>query len=205
MTDVAINDFLASLGLTGVDAATARSILEEEGITNPRKARLAVAKTDRARTAIDGKLARLCHACQGRVGLEGREFVQVRPETCSNCGGSRNARALEELVGACAAAGIRRLVVVGGSPDIRRELGILNPRLELRLIDGTERRTRAQADRDLAWAHLAVVCGATQLAHRVSLLYTGAKTSAPVITSSRRGVEAIAGAVVEHLARRAAS
>jgi hypothetical protein len=104
---------------------------------------------------------------------------------------------------ACASAGIRRLVVVGGSPDTRRELGALAGRLELRAVDGTERRTRAQADGDLAWADLVLVCGATELAHRVSGLYTGARTSTPVITSSRRGVEAIAGAVVQHVARRA--
>ena len=202
MTDVAINEFLASLGLSGADAASARSILEQAAITNPRKTRLAVAKTDRARAAIAARLARLCHACEGRVALVGRELVRVRPEACANCAGSRTARALDELHGACTAAAVRRLVVVGGSPATRRELGALDGRLALRLIDGTERRTRSQADRDLAWADVVVVCGGTELAHRVSLLYTGAKTSTPVVTASRRGVEAIAGAVVEHLARR---
>jgi hypothetical protein len=202
MTDVALTEFLASLGLSGPDAMKARAILEEEGITNPRKTRLALAKRDRAQDAIDARLARLCHACRGRVELAGREPVQVRPDACAHCHGSRNTRAIDEMAETCAALGVRRLVVVGGSPDTRRELGALDGRLELRRVDGTERRTRAQADGDLAWADLVVVCGGTELAHRVSLLYTGARTSTPVVTASRRGVEAIAGAVVEHLALR---
>jgi hypothetical protein len=94
---------------------------------------------------------------------------------------TRIARALEELDPACRAAGIRRLVVGGGSPDTRRELGVLNGRLEPRTIDGPERGMRDQADRDLAWADFVVVCGASAL---VSLFFAGAKTSTPGITAS---------------------
>jgi len=201
VTDVLISEVLATLGLSGPNAERARSILEAAGITNPRKTRLSVGKVERARAAIDARFARLCHACEGRVAVGGRERVRVRPDACRHCGGSRTARALQELRAACTTAGVRRLAVVGGSPDIRRELAALNGQLELRLVDGTERRTRTQADRDLAWADLVVVCGATELAHKVSTLYTGAKTSTPVVSASRRGIEAIAGAVVEHLAQ----
>ncbi len=176
--------------------------MEAEGITNPRKTRLSFTKVERARAVIDARLARLCHVCEGRVGLDGRERVRVRAHACAACGGSRSGRALDDLSVVCEAAGLRRLVVVGGSPDTRRELSALNGRLELRLVDGTERRTRSQADRDLAWADLVVVCGGTELAHKVSTLYTRAKTATPVTSASRRGVEAIAGAVVEHVARR---
>jgi hypothetical protein len=45
------------------------------------------------------------------------------------------------------------------------------------------------------------VCGGIELAHKVSTHYTGANTSTPVISASRCGVQAIAGAVVEHVAR----
>jgi hypothetical protein len=201
MTDFPISDVLASLGLTGAHARQARLVLEAEGITNPRKTRLSVVKMDRAERAINARFARLCHNCEGHVAFDGRERVRVRPDACANCGGSRTARALEELAAACRAGGVRRLVVVGGSPDTRGGLAAIDGQPQLRLVDGTERRTRSKAQGDLEWADLVIVCGATQLAHKVSRLYTTARTSTPVVTASRRGLEAIAVAAVEHLER----
>ncbi|MEJ7569278.1 MAG: hypothetical protein WKF41_13545 [Gaiellaceae bacterium] len=202
MSDPGIVDFLRSLGLTGDDAKRGRAVLEADGITNPRKSRISAAKLERARAVIDARFARFCAACAARTDAGGREVVTVAASTCARCGGSRNDRALTEMVEACEAAGILRLVVVGGSPDVRREVGTLQDRLELRLIDGTERRTRTEAQRDLAWADLVVIGGSSELAHKVSNLYTRDAGSTPVVTAARRGVEAIAGAVVKHARRR---
>ena len=47
-SEVPIEQFLAGLGLTGEAAAAGRRILEEEGITNPRKQRIATSKEARA-------------------------------------------------------------------------------------------------------------------------------------------------------------
>ncbi|MBA3244890.1 MAG: hypothetical protein H0T61_06895 [Actinobacteria bacterium] len=205
MSDVTITDFLASLGLTGADVERFRAVLEAEGITNPRKSRLSDTKLDRARAAIDARFARFCSSCAARTDAGRREVVTVAAAACMRCGGSRNERALAELVEACEAAGIRRLVVVGGSPEVRRELGALRDRIELRLVDGTERRTRPEAQRDLDWADLVVIGGSSELAHKVSNLYTRDSGPTPVVTASRRGVEAIVAAVVEHVRRRAGS
>ncbi|MGI9110785.1 MAG: hypothetical protein ACR2GT_01045 [Gaiellaceae bacterium] len=202
MSDIAITDFLASLGLTGVDEARGRAILEAEGITNPRKSRLSEAKLERARAAIDSGLARFCASCAARTDAGGRVVVTVAASACTRCGGSRNERALAELVEACEAGRLQRLVVVGGSPEVRRELGALRDQIELRLVDGTERRTRAEAQGDLAWADVVVIAGSSELAHKVSNLYTRDPGPTPVVTAPRRGVEAIAGAVVEHVRRR---
>jgi hypothetical protein len=202
MTDVLIDDFLASLGLAGADAERARALLESERITNPRKTRLSAAKLERATAAIDARFARFCAPCAARTDAGGREVVTVPASACTRCGGSRNDRALTEMVEALHAAGLRRLVVVGGSPDVRRELGALAGRLELRLVDGTARRTRAEAQRDLDWADVVVVGGSSELAHKVSNLYTRGSGATPVVTAPRRGIEAIAGAVVEHVERR---
>lgn len=202
MTDTAISDFLDGLGLSGADAARARAVLEAEGITNPRKARIATEKLSRAQAAIDAKLARFCPSCATRTDAGGREVVTVPASACARCGGSRNERALAELAEACEAAGLRRLVVVGGSPDVRRELEALRGTLELRLIDGTERRTRTEAQRDLDWADVVVIGASSELAHKVSSLYKRADGGTPVITAARRGIEAIASAVVEHARRR---
>jgi len=202
VSDPGIVDFLRSLGLTGDDAKRGRAVLEADGITNPRKSRISAAKLERARAVIDARFARFCAACAARTDAGGREVVTVAASTCARCGGSRNDRALTEMVEACEAAGILRLVVVGGSPDVRREVATLQDRLELRLIDGTERRTRTEAQRDLAWADLVVIGGSSELAHKVSNLYTRDAGSTPVVTAARRGVEAIAGAVVKHARRR---
>jgi hypothetical protein len=201
MSDVALTDYLNSLGLAPADADRARALLEADGITNPRKTRISAAKLERATTAIDARFARFCAACAERTDAEGREVVTVPAAACARYGGSRNSRALTELVEAFAGAGLRRLVVVGGSPDVRRELDVLQGPLELRLVDGTARRTRAEAERDLEWADLVVVAGSSELAHKVSNLYTRSDSATPVVTAARRGVEAIAGAAVEHVRR----
>ena len=202
MSDVGIPDFLASLGLTGADAERARAVLEDERITNPRKTRLSTGKLEAARAAIDDRFARFCASCAGRTDAGGRDVVVVAAASCTRCGGSRNERALTEMVEACDSADLRRIVVVGGSPDVRRELAAVAGGPELKLVDGTARRTKPEALRDLAWGDLVVICGSSELAHKVSNLYKGDTGPTPVVTAPRRSVEAIAGAVVEHVRKR---
>lgn len=198
--EIAIEELLRSLGLEGESAALARGVLEHAGLTNPRKQRMAAAKAAAAQAAIDAEIARLCRRCAADAGAETRLVAVVPAPACARCGGSANLRALDDLAEAARAAGIRRLVVVGGSPDVRRELGRLEPQLELELVDGTENRRKSQAQRDVAWADVVVVAGASELAHRVSDLYTRDPAArGKLVVSSRRGVEAIAGEVVRHL------
>jgi hypothetical protein len=201
--EIAIDEFLRSLGLQGENAALARGVLEHAGLTNPRKQRMAAAKTGPARNAIDAEIARVCRRCAADAPAGARVVVIVPAATCARCGGSANVRALDDLAVAARAAGLRRLVVVGGSPDVRREFGRLHGKLELRLVDGTERRSKRDAERDVVWADVIVVAGASELAHRVSDLYTrDAAARGKLVISSRRGVEAIAGEVVRHLGLR---
>jgi hypothetical protein len=193
-TDIAIEELLAGLGLTGEVAVAARRILEVDGVTNPRKQRIATSKTEVARHAIDRHWQRLCHNCRPCAAADGRKVVAVPPGACSSCAGSNNARAVRDMVAACDQAGIARLVVVGGSPNTRRELAeLVGDGLELRLVDGIANTNRQAAQRDIAWSDLIVVLGATQLAHRVSTLYTrDPDARKKLITTSRRGIEAIA-------------
>lgn len=201
---VPIDELLAALGLTGEDAQLARLVLEEGGLTRPGKTNIAAEKVERAREAIDAEIARLCATC-APVGAEGRQLALVPQAACAYCGGSNNQRALLEMIAACERAGVTRLVIVGGSPAVRADLVRAGAHLELRLVDGVERRTKAQARGDIGWADVVVVCGASELYHRVSELYTRDPLArAKLAVSTRRGVEAIANAVTEHLARREA-
>lgn len=190
---------MAELGLAGPDAARVRVVLDAGGMTNPRKQRVAVNKRERLEAAIAQRFARFCETCAVRTDAGGREPIPVAREFCERCGGSDNARALEEAGERCAAAGLRRLVVVGGSAAFREQFGALGDRLELRLVDGIGRRTKADARGDVEWADVVVICGATELAHRVSTLYTGdPAVRGKLVRTSRRGVAAIAGEIAHH-------
>ena len=204
MADLEITDLLASFGLEGDHAGSGRAVLEQAGgLTNPRKARISADKVAAAKAAIDASFARLCGRCADLRARDSRVLVTVDATLCASCGGSANRRALDELVAVCRSAGLGRIVVVGGSPDVRRELATLDGALELRVVDGTARRTKAQALRDVDWADVIAIAGGSELAHKVSLLYTREPRSrGKLVTASRRGVEAIAAAITEHLRRR---
>jgi len=203
VADVAIDELLAGLGLEGEGARLGRAALERARLTNPRKRRISDAKLDAARAAVDAEIARLCRRCAEGPARESRPVFVVPAQACARCGGSANARAVDDLAAAAAAAGVRRIVLVGGSPDVRRELAQLQDRLELRLVDGTESRRKQEARRDVAWADVVAVAGSSELGHRVSELYTRDDAArGKLVVSSRRGVEAIVAEIVRHLERR---
>ena len=205
MRDERIEDVLAGLGLVGPAAARARAALDEAGITNPRKERVSVGKRERLEAAIAERYARFCETCAGRTDPGGREVVIVARDACERCRGSDNTRALDEAAEACAAAGVRRVVVVGGSAATRDELAALGGRLDLRLVDGIGRRTKSDARSDVEWAQVVLLCGSTELAHKVSTLYTDdPAVKGKLVRSSRRGVAAIAGELAQHARLRAA-
>lgn len=196
---IPIEELLGRLGLRGEDVVRARGTLEAAGLTNPRKSRISLAKLERAGAAIDGAWARLCGRCaEGHDGA--LPVLAVEPALCVACRGSGTRRALDELARRLPEAGVQRVVVVGGSPAFRHELERLGTAVELRLVDGTARRTGAEAARDVDWADLVVVLGGTELAHKVSLLYTrDASSRAKRVVTTRRGVEAVAAEIVRHL------
>lgn len=206
--DVDIDSWLSAEGFDLPEVRTrAREALEAAGLTRPGKARMSAAKEDHARSALDGRFFKHCAtpACVAAAERSGRTPVRTAHRTaCASCGGSDNRRAEEALVAACQRSGIRRLTIVGGSPSVREELrDALGGRLELRLVDGTERRTLAQARLDLDWADLVLLWGGSELDHRVSTLYTGGPPPLrrKLVHTSKRGIAALLGAAVVHLSR----
>jgi len=206
--DHEIGGWLTELGF-GLPQAlgAARAALEGAGLTRPGKQRMSDEKLPRAAQLLKGRFFLHCDSreCAAFAAASGRQSVLASLKgACERCGGSDNSRAETEFLEACRSRGVRRVVVVGGSPAVREELeAALGRALELRLIDGTERRTSDKAKGDLEWADLVLVWGGSELHHKVSMLYTSAPPPSrkKVVHSAKRGVAALLAAGVEHLAR----
>jgi hypothetical protein len=205
MADTAIADLLREEGFRStLSVVTARAVLEAAGLTRPGKTRIADEKLDRARDAIGRTLVRHCSSpeCVASVTTDERQPVEVDRPQCSVCSGSNNTRALRRMRSACAAAGIKRLLVVGGRPPMYAEIAdTLGGDLDLRFVDGTSNLPNGTgALRDCAWADLLVIWAPTPLPHKVSGLYRAEVCDVPHrVTVHRRGIEALAAEVVEHL------
>lgn len=193
--DIAKIEMLRELGYGG-DADLYADVLEAAGLSNPRKARIALNKRDLVAGALRAAFIRICSRgdCSSKaleVGAGRKPVPAAMQADCEVCGGSRNRSAVDEMVHAFAVTGWRRLVVVGGSAATRGDLlRQIDGRLEVRTVDGTLSRRRAQADADVAWADRVVIWASTELNHKVSELYRGPK----VITARSRGVAELAQA-----------
>ena len=205
MADTAIADLLRSEGFRAPAAvAIAREELEGAGLTRPGKTRIADEKLDRARDAIGRTLMRHCSSpeCLASVADDGRRPVEVERAHCSVCSGSNNRRAMRRMASACIRARVRRVLVVGGRPPMYAEMErTIGRDLELRFVDGTSNLPNGtDALRDCAWADLLVIWAPTPLPHKVSSLYRAEVCGvAHRVTVHRRGIEALAAEVVEHL------
>jgi len=206
--DKDIDGWLGEQGITGPESrARARVALEEAGLTSARKVRISEPKLPRAEQVLAERFYRVCaaSACQQVAKTSGREPLPVEPRShCEHCGGSNNRRAETAFLEACLRHGVRKVVVVGGSPAVREELeDKLGGRIELRMVDGTERRTAVKAQSDLEWGDLVLVWGATELHHKVSSHYTqpGTPHRHKVVHVARRGVAALLDAGITHLER----
>lgn len=200
--DVDLDGFLRQLGFGDDTRAAARAALEVEQLTRPGKTRLSVEKTARAEAVLRERFALHCHApeCIGFAKASGRTPVfAAAKQHCVRCGGSENARAARELT----EAGIRKLVVVGGTPATREELErLLGTAIELRLVDGTRHRPSERAKADLEWADRVLLWGATELHHKVSKQYADAPTAKhKVVHIPKRGVAQLLAAAVESMRR----
>ncbi|MCE9666765.1 hypothetical protein LY474_02970 [Myxococcus stipitatus] len=207
-TDRDIDGWLAERGITLDDSRQrARAVLEEAGLTRPGKARMSDPKLEKAAQLLAQRFFPVCAdgACLKTARATGREPLRVEPRShCAACGGSANHRAEVAFVESCQRHGVRRVVVVGGSPAVREELEAkLGHHIDLRMVDGTERRTSDRARSDLEWADLVLVWGATELHHKVSGHYThgGPAYSHKVVHVVRRGVAALLEEGMTHIER----
>ena len=208
MSDTAIAELLRGEGFVKpASMAAARATLESASLTRPGKERMADEKLERARDALTLGLVRHCSdpACIVAVAGDGRQPVETDRAHCSICSGSNNTRALRSMAASCATAGVRRVLIVGGRPPMWTEMErtVGSGSIELRFVDGTSNLpSGADAIRDCAWADLLVVWAPTPLPHKVSGLYRPEVCGvARRVVVHRRGIEALAMEVVDHLGR----
>lgn len=202
--DVDIDEWLTEQGFGAAARSLARSVLEGAGLTRAGKTRLSVEKVARGVEVLTTRFALHCHAaeCITWAKTSGREPLATETkQTCQRCGGSENSRAAQALT----EAGIRKLVVVGGTPATREELErLLAGKVELRLVDGTRHRPIDRAKADLEWADRVLLWGATELHHKVSKQYADAPAAkARVVHVPRRGVAQLLSGAVESVRRAA--
>jgi hypothetical protein len=112
------------------------------------------------------------------------------------------------LLRAFEARGLRRLLVIGGSPAATKQLReLLEPKVELRIVDGEKNRSpdskRAQAD--LLWADVVAIWCGTILKHKASQVYTNQRREGEhFVLVQRRGVGSFCAAVAEAVLARPA-
>lgn len=203
-----IDEWLRELGFGLPEAlGKGRAALEAAQLTRPGKKRMSDEKLTRAAEELSRQFFLHCEspACRAVAQQSGRAPLRAdRKSACGACSGSDNRRAEASFVDACRERGVRRVVIVGGSPAVRDELAqAVGKALELRMIDGTERRTSDRARADVDWADLVLLWGASELHHKVSWLYTQAPAARnKVVHVAKRGVAALLQAGVEHLRTR---
>lgn len=198
---------LAALGFdTPAGAETAREALVLAKLTRPGKERIDASKKAKVEAELASRFIVTCGApaCAATAG----DRIAVKsadPAKCSVCGGSANRRAIDHAAEAFARIGVRRIVVVGGSPAVHTELRALAPAAwELRLVDGTARRTSDAAKADTKWADLVLIWGSSELGHKVSGLYVAERDSARnhLVHATRRGIGALFEEAAEWARRR---
>ncbi len=202
---VDIAALLTELGFDSPEAqALARQALYEAKLSREGKARIDGQKRGRVEALLSSKFLVTCGSEECARTLGDRQLVRAEQATrCAVCHGSANKRAVTEAAKLFAKHGIRRLVVVGGSPGVHGELERLRPAgWELRIIDGTERRTLDLARADIRWADLILIWGSSELDHKVSEHYTREAPKDRLVTATRRGIAGLLEAAVTHLSRR---
>lgn len=196
--DTDIDDWLQSEGIVDRRSRVeAMVVLANAGLTRAGKQRMANTKLDRAREALWAGITPVCPdaACIAAVSKPPLPVVTTTRDRCSVCGGSNTRRAEKAMLEACAARGLERILLLGGSKAAHVELrsALAGSRLQFRIVDGLNASpTTRTALPDLEWAQLLVVWASTQLPHRVSQSYTENRPrDLPQITVARRGVEAL--------------
>lgn len=197
MQDVSLAELLSKHGFEGKNADMALDFLQERRLTRPGKKRIAISKTDNVLEVLREAFIQVCgkDACTRRSAGDLRKQVRTDARYCDICGGQDNRRAVDEMLSAMRCRGVKKLLVMGGSPNTRSELERLcNTSCELRFITDEDSSADKKIIPQRDWADIVVIWKSTQISHKMT---TALRRSPKAITVTRRGITALADAVCE--------
>ena len=201
MKDIPIAKMLDSMGVShpASQRAARAALVDARVVSRPDRANIAIHKEDRVRRVLTDVFLWRCSDgdCRRQADARRERPLLVEKDHCQLCRGSSDGFALSKLAVAMSDAGLRRVLVVGGTKEKWRAIEGHSPAgLEWRFVDGRQARParRYRADRD--WADVIVLWGSTPLAHSVSDHFAG---SPKVRTVKRRGISAMVSEIVRHL------
>ncbi len=201
--DLPIDKLLRECGYQSDAALVAgRSALEAAGVTRAGKSRIAEWKRGDAEAALKARVTLLCEACRtAGLGNDHPDAIAAGVgDRCVICQGSATRRGALILISACREAGVRRIIFVGGSPDIHRELPLLlGDDLDVRIVDGTVARPGRDVQREIDGSDIVVLLGSTELNHTVSAVWAGPK----LVATNSRGISAFLLEAAEKIRSRA--
>lgn len=205
MPDISIGRMLKDFGITAPGAQeAARDALAAAGIisSRPNRTNIAAQKSDGARRALLAAFTWHCGNGDCRREADAAPRLLVEKSSCMICGGSNDRRALEKMASTMVAAGMSRVLVVGGTDAKCREILKKSPcEVQWRFVDGKKSRDDRYFRHNREWAEVIIIWGSTVLDHRVSAHFDR-KGDHRVITVTRRSIGALAHEVVDHLNRR---
>lgn len=200
-----IEELLRGYGLTNAqDVTHARAMLEQNGLTRPGRQNIARAKQSQVEELLSANLVRCCggNPCREELtaGGETRYVAMVERRLCEVCGGSSTSQAFQGLVKALKAANVARLLLIGGTPNQVEDLrGRLPPGVTCEWVEGTTRVDGGTARMQINRSDLVIIWGPTPLLHKVSTLYQQLDTRDKTVVVKRRGIGALAEAIVTHV------
>jgi len=194
---------LAEFGFVApAERAAALAVLVRRGLTRPGKSAISTTKLLEVQGLLETTFALSCGACMSTVrkARPDAQLLVVADERCENCEGSDHRAAALRFITACQRGQVDRVVIVGGNPTSREALKRLLGALRVELVDGTGTMTAQRARKMREGADLVLIWGKTQLAHRVSTLFTSARDP-KVVTAAKRGIGGLLDEGTKHLAR----
>ena len=203
--DTPIKDMLADIGITDPESQeTAIKDLIRKGVISKRRKRTNIASTKlkRVESCLKETFSWHCHNgdCKGVAKADAPPPLLVDKAFCSYCVGSTDRRSLQEMAETLHADGSRRILILGGTPKVHREIERKSRGLsvEWRFIDGTKAKDDRYYRPHRDWANIIVIWSSTPLDHRVSRHFTGWSDDR-VITAERRGISSFCQSVIRHI------
>jgi len=203
--DLPIGKLLRECGYAS-DAAQAagREALDAAGVTRPGKDRIVEWKRPDVVAVLKARVTLLCAPCrEAGLGTDHPEAITAGAgDRCVICEGSATRRGALILTRACQRARFRRVIFVGGNPDVHRELPLLlGGELDVRIVDGMTARPGRDVQREIDGCDVVVLLGSTEISHTVSATWAGPKT----VATQSRGISAFlleaAGKIDDRAAR----